>query len=239
MTMTTMMMMTTMTTMMMMTDFVTKFYVRTKAMPHQLLKSFVRRETGSLSVEAVFAIPILVWAICATFVFFDAFRTQNQSQKATYTLADMLSREEAPVNGNYLTAMHELFDKMTGTEGNHAVRATVVMQIIDPDTDQEETAIVWSEGVGINRHESIDGLQPRLPNLAVGEQLIVIEGVQEWTPVFKIGPATYRFREVALARPRFAPQLCWEDTTGCVPPGYVPPQPVGSSDDGALISSGF
>ena len=197
----------------------------------RIFGAFIKKETGTLSVEAVFAIPILVWAICATFVFFDAFRTQNLSQKATYTLADMLSREENPVDANYLTAMHEVFDFMAGDAGVNAIRVSVVMQIIDPDTDEERTEIVWSEGVGMNGYDDIAILQPRIPNLAVNEQLIIIEGVQEWTPAFKLGPATYRFREVAVARPRFAPQICWQDADGCNPPGYTPVDPASQEDE--------
>ena len=58
-------------------------------------KRFSTNEDGGLSIEAVLAIPLLVWALTATIVFYDAFKTPHISQKATYTIADMLSHEEA------------------------------------------------------------------------------------------------------------------------------------------------
>ena len=171
-------------------------------------KSFLRREDGSLSIEAVLAIPMLVWAIVATFVFWDAFRTLNISQKATYTIADMLSREENGVNMQYLTAVHELYDFLAESEGDNALRVTVVEMQEDEDTGVRTMVMMWSEGVGgITGHDDLTILQPRIPMMSPGEQLIVVETEQEWSPAFAVGLTSYRFRELALSRPRFAPQL--------------------------------
>uniref|UniRef100_UPI0039B5EE2A TadE/TadG family type IV pilus assembly protein n=1 Tax=Silicimonas sp. MF1-12-2 TaxID=3384793 RepID=UPI0039B5EE2A len=89
-------------------------------MIQRMYKYFRRSEDGSLSIETVFALPMLVWAITATFVFWDAFKTLNVSQKATYTVADMLSRETQAINADYLTGMHELFDYLSSSPGDNA-----------------------------------------------------------------------------------------------------------------------
>lgn len=179
---------------------------------------FVRNENGSLSVEACFAVPILAWAIVATFVFFDAFKTLNISQKATYTVADMISREEAPIDDNYVDALFETFQYLAGESGPSAMRLTLVTMEVDEDTGDPVLMIDRSEGRNYADLDELDPIINRIPILSPGEQLIVVESVQQWTPAFAVGLATYQFREVALARPRFAPRVCWETLVGCVTP---------------------
>ncbi|MCV6595269.1 MAG: pilus assembly protein [Silicimonas sp.] len=181
----------------------TKFFPRT----------FAKSETGSLSVEAVLVIPLLVWALTATFVFFDAFKTLNTSQKATYTIADMISREEMAITPNYLTALHETFDFLSKSDGANAVRVTVVALREDPETLEQTLEKEWSKGVGgIEGHETLDTLRDRIPDIAVDDVLIVVETEQEWAPSFAVGLASYRFREVAIAWPRNERQVKWNDS---------------------------
>lgn len=182
-------------------------------------KRFFKNERGGLSVDAVFALPMLVWAITATFVFWDAFKTLNISQKATYTVADMLSRE-GEVDSNYMTSVHEIFDFLAGDAGANALRVSVVTFLTNETTGNDEVQLVWSEGVNLPSYTNSDVLEDRLPTMSLGEQIIVVETEQEWAPAFAVGLASYRFREVALSRPRFEPNLCWRSgaTKTCTPP---------------------
>ena len=123
----------------------------------------------------------------------------------------MLSREENGVNMQYLTAVHELYDFLAESEGDNALRVTVVEMTEDEDTGVRSMVMMWSEGVGgIIGHPDLSPLQARIPMMSPGEQLIIVESEQEWTPSFAVGLTSYRFRELALARPRFAPRLTWD-----------------------------
>ena len=175
-------------------------------------RPFTRKEDGGLSVEAVLIFPILVWAITATFVFFDAFKTLHVSQKATYTVADMLSRETEAVDQDYLTAMHELFGYLSGdSEGTSSMRISVVERGLD-ESGNEETTLVWSQGTGgAVPYANMGAIANRIPAMMVGDQLIVVETEHEWAPAFAVGLASYRFREITVARPRFSPQLVFDD----------------------------
>ncbi|MDD9977045.1 MAG: hypothetical protein OXQ30_04800, partial [Boseongicola sp.] len=149
------------------------------------IEKFKKAEHGGLSVEAVLAVPMLVWVILATFVFWDGFRTINVAQKATFTVADMLSRETVEIDNNYLTAVHETFDYLAGETGGNALRVTVVTKIQDPVTNIEEMQLVWSEGVGgLSGYDDLTILQNRLPDIAVGDQMLVGESEQTWAPAF-------------------------------------------------------
>ncbi|MEM7752217.1 MAG: hypothetical protein AAF230_02325 [Pseudomonadota bacterium] len=200
----------------------------------RLTSRYFRNENGSLSVEACFAVPLLAWAICATYVFFDAFKTLNVAQKATYTIVDMISREEVAVDDNYITALHETFQYLSGGQalGPSAIRVSVVEMTEDPDTGDEVLELIWSEGRNYDDLDNLDPIRDLIPGIAPGEQLVVVESVQQWTPAFGVGLATYNFRETALSRPRFAPKICWETTAGCTTPSATPPG--GSSDDGTI-----
>ena len=179
-------------------------------MKFRLTNKFSKSEQGGMSVDAMFALPLLVWAVTATFVFFDAFKTLNVGQKATYTVADMLSRETDPIDADYLTTMQEMFSYLSNGTRNQSIRVTVVRMSEDADTGEKFREMVWSQGVGgLSGHTDLQMVEGRLPDMAVGDQMIVVESTQEWSPAFAVGLASYNIHEYAISRPRFAPQLVW------------------------------
>ena len=184
-------------------------------MTFNILRRFRTSEKGSLSVETVLAVPMLAWAIMATFVFWDGFKTLNVSQKATYTIADLLSRETQTVDADYLLGMHEVYDYLANAAGDNAIRVTVV-ELFEDSAGNEFPDLVWSQGVGgIAGYTDIDTLEDRLPILSLGEQIIIVESEQDWSPAFSVGLGTlYRFRDVAISRPRFAPEVVWDASSG-------------------------
>lgn len=174
---------------------------------------FARNESGSLSVEAVLILPLLALAILVTIVLWDAFKAVNVNQKSTFTIADMLSRETRDINPEYMTTLRELHAFLGTQSGDNAVRITVVTMNEDPDTLVQSMEMVWSQGIGgLSGHQDLASIEARIPAMAVGDQLIVVEGVQSWEPAFNVGLPAYNFREVAITRPRFAPKLDWSDT---------------------------
>ena len=78
------------------------------------LRSFWYDETGIASVELMLSVPILVWALLSTHVYFQAFRAEAISTRAGLTIADMYSRR-AGVNAEYVAGSYELFKVLTET----------------------------------------------------------------------------------------------------------------------------
>jgi Flp pilus assembly protein TadG len=97
---------------------------------------FLRSERGSFTVEAVVIFPLLVWAYTAMFVFWDAFKTQNINLKATYTIADMISREQEQICTDYIEGARSIYAFLNAGDSNHQVRVTNVRQIPDPDGER-------------------------------------------------------------------------------------------------------
>ncbi len=178
--------------------------------PFKPLK-FIRKEDGSLSVEAVVMAPLLIWALAAMFVSWDAFKTITISKKATYTIADALSRETNVVTPAYLIAMHETYDYLMGRDEPHALRITVLETVYDLDLQKDVVKLVWSEGTGgIEGYTSLAPIKNRVPKFAAGDQMIFVESEQSWAPAFGVGLGTFRLRDVAISRPRFAGALKWD-----------------------------
>ncbi len=67
-----------------------------------LLKRFRDDDSGTIMVETVISLPLLVWTIAATYEFFEVHRYKSVREKASYTVADMLSREQSVVTDVYV-----------------------------------------------------------------------------------------------------------------------------------------
>lgn len=179
-------------------------------------KKFRKSEDGGLSIEAVLSVPMIVWCILATFVFWDGFKTINSTQKATYTIADLMSREPTAIDSNYLASMHEMFDFLSSSAGDNRLRVSVVWMSEDPDTGIKTLNLDWSHGVGgFDCLKDLDDIRDRLPDMAGGDSLIVVEGIQEWSPSFGVGLGDYRFRQFGIARSRVQPRLTWDGVPSC------------------------
>lgn len=179
------------------------------------LNRFLRDERGSLTIEAVLMIPILVWVLVATLVFFQAFHAQSLSVKVTYTIGDILSREDAPITPKYIDSMYRLQGSMTGSSEPRRLRITAVTYRGSDKTYR----VVWSQvrGVGVTAHSDASLAQiagASLPVMADGQVTILTETWLNHRPLFAgwwglIGPQT--FYEIMPTRPR-APQFCWNSS---------------------------
>ncbi|MCZ7676076.1 MAG: hypothetical protein M5U35_09670 [Roseovarius sp.] len=90
------------------------------------LQEFRDDERGSFIVEAVIALPILFWGLAATFEFFEVHRFKSVREKATYTIADMLSREQDVVTEVYMDNAKALLDVIASDDGVNQLRVSVV-----------------------------------------------------------------------------------------------------------------
>ena len=168
-------------------------------------------ERGSAVVEGVIALPILLMALAACFEFFEVHRYQAAREKATFTVADMLSREQAPVNAVYIDNAKTLFDSISDDDGINQIRITVVTYFAGTDTYE----VSWSEVRGTGSlpaltNATIAAERATLPVLRDGEEIVLVESESTYyalfTSIFKRGVKTDTRVFTSL---RFAPQLCF------------------------------
>jgi hypothetical protein len=178
-----------------------------------LLQRFRREEGGSVSLELVLMVPLLVWFVFATAAFFHAFQSKYVALKSSYTLADMFSRETGYITSGYMNNAHNLLDYMSMGANAPDFRVTVFTW---SDSASKYT-VQWSRergGRGTYSSGSLNRQDDRLPILDDGERAILIETWSKYEPVidYNIGLTNYDFPNFMVVSPRFAPQLCWNDT---------------------------
>lgn len=171
------------------------------------LKRF-RREDGSMAVEMMIMLPVLIWGLLGTWVFFDAFRAQFTNAKAGYTLGDILSRETAYITPEYIDSLYELQRFLVGRTDDIRLRVSVISY----DEDDDEHSVVWSVnrgGGGTISDSDLPGMLDRIPIMADGGRSILVQTSVDYVPIYGGGLGEMEFDDFVVTRPRFAAQVCW------------------------------
>jgi Flp pilus assembly pilin Flp len=179
------------------------------------LRRFLRDESGAMSIELLLVFPLLVFVLMGAVVFFEGFRARANSVKATYTIADALSREhQEPITPEYLDNLYRLYGGLLPKERPETMRVSVVRY----DDDDEAYEVLWSEvrGTGVRITDAM--LTPAtiqddlLPEMVHNERGIIVETVSRYSPAFGVGIRPLSIRNTMILRPRFYSTLCWSDS---------------------------
>ncbi len=172
------------------------------------LAAFRRDESGSIAVESMLMIPILIWCYLGTYVFFDAFRAQSTNIKASYTIGDNLSRETGYITASYMTSLFNLQALLLQTDEARGLQVTVYTYNVNNNT----YAVRWSRGLGnltAMTNSQLTAIRGILPVMPHGEIAILTRSRVNYAPDYEVGIDPFTFDEYTVTRPRFAPQLCW------------------------------
>lgn len=176
-------------------------------------KSFRRAQDGTLSVEALIVLPMLLWAVGAMFIYWDAFKTHNVNIKAGYTVADLISRETGPLDASYIDGMNNIYEFLIRRGRNNELRVSVVSFTQEDEDAPIVKNLSWSYATGdLAEHTDIADIADKLPTLNPGEELIVVETEMTWNPPIGMDiwvPTldTMQMRELVFTTPRFVPQV--------------------------------
>ncbi|TMM55107.1 TadE/TadG family type IV pilus assembly protein [Sulfitobacter sabulilitoris] len=175
------------------------------------LSGFSRREDGSIAIEAVIILPLLFWAFLSMFSIFDAFRQYSVNQKVAYTIGDLMSRQTDPIDIKFLEGAQDMFDYMTYTGGASSLRLSVLAW---NEADNVFTTD-WSKAQGTKgplTDADVAGWADRLPVMPDNERIVVVETWKDYTAPFATGLEKKTIENFIFTRPRYAPQVLWEDT---------------------------
>ncbi|MFN0115501.1 MAG: hypothetical protein ACKVPY_12570 [Paracoccaceae bacterium] len=177
------------------------------------LSFFAQNAEGSTPIEGVLACTFLLWWYMASFTFFDAYRQKNMTLKAGYTIADMLSRETNTVNAAYLNGLNTVFDYLTFSTQPTAVRVSSVYW----DGAQNKYRTFCSYSTNPSKYPkqtdaTIDLQKSKLPNLPVGDTVVLVETFMAFQPIFRIGLNPQWYTTFITTRPRFASQVVFDPT---------------------------
>lgn len=172
---------------------------------------FVKEEEGGVAaLEAIIMIPLMFFVVISMFTIFDAFRQYSMHQKAAYTLGDMVSRETLPLDRDYLTGAHALFDELTRDPQESTIRVSVVRY----DERNDIFKLDWSqtEGYAIPlENQTVRDWTEKLPIMVHNERMIVVETFAHYASPFNTGLGQREIQNFIFTRPRYAPQVLWSD----------------------------
>jgi hypothetical protein len=172
------------------------------------LSRFLHDEQGSMVVEGMIMLPILIWCYVGTFVFFDAFRAQSTNVKAAYVIGDTLSRETGYVTPQYMDSMWNLHQFLAN--GNPGVDLRITVFRFELATNSYR--VRWSQGRGgppALTNATLAAVRDNLPDMSDMDIAILTETWVNYTPRYEVGLTDFAFENFVVTRPRFAPQLCW------------------------------
>jgi hypothetical protein len=197
----------------------------------QRITTFIRDEDGLILVEALITLPLLIWALVAMFIYWDVFRTINVTQKAAYSVADLLSRQKADISTNFGNGLQNVIDFLT--PGGHPVKmritsfecvSTTAPTVCDATRGSYKLLFSFSPGnkvTGLTQTQIQPWKTAKIPTLNNGESVFVVESTVDFKsqlPMvlasFLIGVDDQTFGEFIVTRPRHR-RLCLQGTNTC------------------------
>ncbi|MFN3952982.1 MAG: TadE/TadG family type IV pilus assembly protein [Pararhodobacter sp.] len=171
---------------------------------------WLREQRGAVSVEAVLVLPVVIFALLAMFVYFDAFRTQKSNTGVSYTVSDLVSRQITPITPAFVENMHDLFDYLARARHPTTLRlSSVYYNVVD-----QEYQVVWSYasrgGTGLSNAE-LNAAIDRMPMIPRGDTVVLLETQMNYRPPFNAGLGASVLEHFVVTRPRFAPQIAFAD----------------------------
>lgn len=168
---------------------------------------FLRREDGAVLIEGVIMLPMLLWTTFGLFVFWDAHKEINLVQKATYTVADAISRRQLPADCPYLEGMHDVMNYMLVGDEIARMRMTSVTY----DLDNDKYVVLWSyspdAGMAVLTTAALAAIRDRLPVMSDGDTVVLVETEKDYQPAFDVGLNDLTIRQFIFTRPRLAPRV--------------------------------
>ncbi len=172
------------------------------------LRRFRREEDGLIMTEFLILLPLLTWTFMALFVWWDTFRTINEAQKASYAVADMISRQKNDLPLATVNGTDDLIGMMVTGATDIRVRVTSVQW----SGTQNKYFVLFSRSPG-NRLPAltatdIDTLKPKIPLMAPLDSVVILETEVGYTPSFDVGLTDKVFRNFIVTRPRSLLRIC-------------------------------
>lgn len=173
---------------------------------------FAKTSRGSMSAEAALILPVLFWAYLGTLAFFDAFRQQNVAMKASYSVADMISRETEALTADDIEGLNDVFDYLTNSNHPSWIRVTSIRW----DENDARFEVNWSHATKDRdalTTETLQDLDSLIPAMALGDSVVLLETAMIYEPIFQVGLDANWTSNFVVTRPRFASQVVFDPTS--------------------------
>jgi hypothetical protein len=172
------------------------------------IRRFFRREDGSFVVESVLVLPLLFWAHLGLFAYWNVYAATNTVQKATYTISDLITRQQASVNDAYLTGLRDVMNYLVDSPSSTKLRVTSFRY----SEANKRYEVIWSRSpnsaLSVLNNASLVGLKDRLPLMSDGDSAVLVETEVRYEPTLAYGITTNAITQFVVTRPRFLAKIC-------------------------------
>ncbi len=174
----------------------------------QKLRRFAQDGQGSVMAETVIVLPVLLWSYLALFVYWDAFRSTNEVQKATYTISDIISREMETKPQAYFNGLRDVAEFLVDTDQDVKMRITSITY----DEDDERFEVLWSYSpdntMPVLTTATLQDYKARIPDMNDADFATIVETEVDYVPAFNVGLSEQTMQQFILTRPRFVAPNC-------------------------------
>lgn len=171
------------------------------------LATFRHSREGVAALEFAMIAPVLALLFLGSFTIFSSFSTSQRSEKATFTVGDLISRQ-TQVDSTFLNQMYATFQKLNA--GSPSELRFRVSSIIRDGTDWK---IAWSFAVAPEVKLTKDKIPVDvLPTISDQDSIIITETTLTSKAAFAIlGVTNFDHSNVAVVRPRFVSAIVKTD----------------------------
>jgi Flp pilus assembly protein TadG len=213
-----------------------------RLMPNSF-RHFIQDARGNMSVDMAIILPILVWALVGFFSFWDIYRINYLSKKATFVVADIISRERGQVSNPFIFRYGTVFayaierpiPLTTANAATQPIAMRVTSLAFSESPSGNATTVLWSMSSDTTRMPlrttgELSDISARIPAMLDGDNIIVVETRVYWSPTFYqafrgTAPTleslsalqTRTIDTLTTVRPRFVPRMCFVATGLTIP----------------------
>jgi hypothetical protein len=165
-----------------------------------------------MTMEFMILLPVLLMWFAGMFVFFDAFHKWMKSLKASYTVADLLTRQTS-IDDAYIFALDGIFDSISQAKDGDETWLRVSQVKMNGDALE----LLWTTPTYKDETEeillfSIEDIRNDIPTMVDNEYVIVVQSYRPFNPVFDwVGISATTFSNTIVAPLRFSSSLANED----------------------------
>lgn len=156
---------------------------------------FLAEERGTLTMEFVCWLPLLLFWMIGTVALFEGYSRRNEAAKAHYTVTDALSRSETASHQD-MASFHALYELLTPSFPRGEVMRITQIAYIEVDGEMVY-AVDWScafprerdeDGnvVGIATYDHDDVPVGLMPSLALNQRILLVQSAVPYVPAFTL-----------------------------------------------------
>lgn len=177
-------------------------------------RRFFGREDGLMVAELVIVLPLYLFCVVGMYGYYDAFRTLNASQKASYTVSDMISRTMIPIDEPYINGLRDTMQFIL----TDSLPVTMRVTSVEFSGVRNRFEVLWSRSPGNAMPRlttsTLQALARNIPKMADGDKVVIMETTVDYRPVLaRVNIADMfieqqEFRQFIVTKPRFVDKVC-------------------------------